>query len=93
MSLALFLRAEKFQLELAKVHLQDYSLVQVDPATTMILFFFITALTAVVLTRHILNSVQRRDLDVLCPCTQARPGEGFSPRTFLRLQIPEDLPP
>lgn len=36
MSLALFFRAEKFQLELAKVHLQDYSLVQVDPATTMI---------------------------------------------------------
>ncbi|XP_049663342.1 uncharacterized protein LOC126041546 [Accipiter gentilis] len=42
-------RAEKFQLELAKVHLQDYSLVQVDPATTLILFCFITALAAVVL--------------------------------------------
>lgn len=39
MSLALFLRANKFQLELAKVHLQDYSLVQMDPGTTMILLF------------------------------------------------------
>ena len=69
MSLALFLRAKKFQLELATVHLQDYSLVQVDPGTTMILYHFIMALTAIILKRHIPNTVRRRDLYVLYLCT------------------------
>lgn len=69
MSLPLFLRAEKFQLELAKVHLQDYSLVQVDPDTAMILFCFIMALAAIILKTHILNTVQRRNLYIFYLCT------------------------
>ena len=69
MSLALFLRAKKFQLELAMVHLQDYNLVQVDPGATMILYHFIMALAAIILKRHILNTVRRRDLYVLYLCT------------------------
>jgi len=93
MSLALFLRAKKFQLELAKVHRPDYSLVQVDPGTTMILFCFIMALAAIILKRHILNAIRRRDLYVLCPCTQAGPGQGSSPWTFLRLHILGELSP
>lgn len=64
MSLALLLRAKKFQLELAKAHLQDHRLVQVDPGTTMILFYFIMPLAAVILKRHILNTAWSIELYV-----------------------------
>lgn len=61
----MFLKTKMFQLQLAKVHLQEYSSVAVDPGTTMILFCFNMGFAAIVLKAHTGYSLGERSIDWL----------------------------